>query len=95
MNGLLPQLCGSGTSGVINLTEILYKTKSLFPFETLIGRVNFPLRSPKYSHIHKWFQARCLRHQKTFKSFSLMLRYMKQAFLLGVQDLSVIMQMLL
>lgn len=36
MNGLLPQLCGSGTSGVINLTKILYKTKSLFPFETLI-----------------------------------------------------------
>ncbi len=61
MNGLLPQLCGSETSGVINLMAILYKTKSLFPFETLIGKVNFPLRSPKYSHIQKWFQVRCLR----------------------------------
>lgn len=83
MNGLLPQLCRSETSGVINLMEILYKTKSLFPFETLIAKVNFPFRSPKYSHIQKWFQARCLRNQttsKTFKSFSFTLQHMKKHF---------------
>ncbi len=42
MNSLLPQLCGSETSGVINLMEILYKTKSLLPFETLLDLPSTP-----------------------------------------------------